>query len=132
MEPKLIWANFAASDLQRTAAFYKALGFKPNGTSQTAEATSFRFGESGFIINFFTEERLKEAVNGHVGIPKNGNEIIFSLSAQSKEEVDGWVEKIRLAGGTIFSDPQDYEQGYTLGFADPDGHKFNILYWPGM
>ncbi len=132
MEPKFIWANFASSDLEKTTAFYTALGFKPNGTYNTAEAASFLFGQNGFVINFFTEARLKKEVNGNLSVPLNGNEIIFSLSAKSKEEVELWVGKVKLAGGTIFAEPQNYEQGYTFGFADPDGHKFNVLYWPGM
>ena len=51
---------------------------------------------------------------------------------QVQEEVDQWMEKAKQAGGTVFSEPQNYLQGYTFGFADPDGHKFNVLYWPGM
>ncbi len=129
MEPKSIWANLVSNDLERTTKFYAALGFKPNGKSQ--ELTSFSFGQSKFVINFFTKERLGKDVNGNISSSKD-NEVIFSLSANSKEEVNNWVEKVKSAGGTIFSEPQDYEEGYTFGFADPDGHKFNILYWPGM
>ncbi|QKJ64033.1 VOC family protein [Flavobacterium sp. M31R6] len=129
MEPKFIWANLASSDLEKTTQFYTALGFESNGKMD--EGTSFFFGQNKFVINFFIEQRLKKDVNGNVGIPKE-NEVIFSLSASSKEEVNNWVEKVKSAGGTIFAAPQDYEKGYTFGFADPDGHKFNILYWPGM
>lgn len=129
MEPKFIWANLASSDLERTTQFYTALGFEPNGKMD--EGTSFFFGQNKFVINFFVEQRLKKDVNGNIAIPKE-NEIIFSLSAESKEEVNNWVEKVKSAGGTIFAAPQDYGKGYTFGFADPDGHKFNILYWPGM
>lgn len=132
MEPKFIWANFASSDLERTNGFYTALGFKPNGTYNTAEAASFLFGQNNFVINFFTEARLKKEVNGNLSVPVDGNEVIFSLSAKSKEEVELWVDKVKLAGGTIFAEPQNYEQGYTFGFTDPDGHKFNVLYWPSM
>jgi predicted lactoylglutathione lyase len=129
MEPKLIWANLACSDLERTTQFYTTLGFKPNGRMN--EGTSFFFGQNKFVINFFIAQRLKKDVNGNIGLPKD-KEVIFSLSASSKEEVNNWVEKVKSAGGTIFAAPQDYEKGYTFGFADPDGHKFNILYWPGM
>jgi predicted lactoylglutathione lyase len=129
MEPKSIWANLVSNDLERTTQFYTALGFKHNGKSN--ELTSFSFGQSKFVINFFTKERLEKDINGNISSPKD-NEVIFSLSANSKEEVNNWVEKVKSAGGTIFSEPQDYEEGYTFGFADPDGHKFNILYWPGM
>jgi len=129
MEPKFIWANLSSSDLERTTQFYTALGFEPNGKMD--EGTSFFFGQNKFVINFFIEQRLKKDINGNIGNPKE-KEVIFSLSAGSKEEVNNWVEKVKSAGGIIFAEPQDYEKGYTFGFADPDGHKFNILYWPGM
>jgi predicted lactoylglutathione lyase len=129
MEPKSIWANLVSNDLERTTQFYVALGFRHNGKSN--ELTSFFFGQSKFVINFFTKERLGKDVNGNISNPED-NEVIFSLSASSKEEVNNWAEKVKSTGGTIFSEPQNYEEGYTFGFADPDGHKFNILYWPGM
>lgn len=132
MEPKFIWANYASADLERTSRFYTALGFTSNREDKANEGVSFMFGQSNFVINFFTEKRLQQEVNGNVCIPKGQNEVIFSLSAKSKEEVDHWAEKVTFAGGTIFSNPQPYEKGYTCGFANPDGHKFNILYWPGM
>jgi predicted lactoylglutathione lyase len=86
MEPKLIWANLVSTDLDRTTQFYTALGFKSNGKYKT-EGTSFIFGESKFVINFFIPERLSKEVNGNLAIPKE-NEIIFSLSAETKKEVD--------------------------------------------
>ncbi|MCE3294569.1 MAG: Glyoxalase-like domain protein [Crocinitomicaceae bacterium] len=131
MNTKMIWANFASADLHKTAEFYSALGFKANG-NHTHEAASFCFGKNDFVINFFTPQRLGKKVNGELSLPANGNEIIFSLSAGSKDEVDRWFEKIKAIGGTVFCEPEDYDQGYTFGFADPDGHKFNVLYWPGM
>lgn len=132
METRYIWGNLVSSDLRKTAAFYTALGFKRNDAAEDGQFASFVFGQSNFIINFFTEERLSKQVNGGLSIPRNANEIIFSLSADSREDVDKWAEKVKSANGTIFSEPQNYEQGYTFGFADPDNHKFNVLYWPGM
>lgn len=129
METKQIWANLAVEDLEQTTKFYTELGFKPNGNSK--ELTSFIFGESNFVIHFFIKEQLKKFVPKIADLT-NGNEIIFSLSAKNKEEVDKWAEKVKKAGGKIFLEPTNYEQGYTFGFSDPDGHKFNVLYWPGM
>ncbi|MFB9075859.1 VOC family protein [Flavobacterium procerum] len=132
METKMIWANFASANLKTTIDFYTKLGFEYNGTHSSDEIASFLFGENKFIINFFTKERLKDERNGAVGNWENQNEIIFSLSAKSKDEVDHWRAKILNAGGTVFSEPQNYLQGYTFCFSDPDDHKFNVLYWPGM
>lgn len=132
MESKSIWANLVSSDLDRTRTFYTDLGFRQNGPYQAGVGVGFFFGKNDFAINFFTPERLGQQTNGSLSLPVSGNEILFSLSAESKEAVDAWAEKVKTAGGTVFSAPRDYELGYTFGFADPDGHRFNVLYWPGM
>lgn len=132
MKPTMIWANLASEDLERTTTFYTDLGFEPNGIFEPKESASFIFAENELVINFFTRARIQEAVQGPVADARHQNEIIFSLSADSREEVEEWFEKVRNIGGTTFSEPHDYGIGYTFGFADPDGHKFNILYWPGM
>lgn len=131
MKTKMIWANLVTNDLQKTIQFYSDLGFKQNG-KETDELVSFAFSESNFIINFFTTQRFETALKGKLANAKSENEIIFSLSANSREEVDLWYEKIKQIGGNIFFEPENFEVGYTFGFADPDGHKFNFLYWPGM
>ncbi|WP_281233458.1 VOC family protein [Flavobacterium gelatinilyticum] len=131
METKMIWANLVSHDLQRTIKFYTDLGFKQNG-KETEELVSFVFGESNFVINFFVPVRLEYALRGKLLKTAGENEIIFSLSAKTREEVDLWHEKVKAIGGTIFAEPENFEAGYTFGFTDPDGHKFNFLYWPGM
>jgi hypothetical protein len=131
MKTKQIWANLATSNLERTTKFYTQLGFKANG-SQAQELTSFFLGENGFIINFFLKDVLQNNTHSEIIDIKSGNEIIFSLSAQSKEEVKEWVEIVKKAGGKITAEPYEIGKGYTFVFSDPDGHKFNVLYWPGM
>jgi hypothetical protein len=131
MKTKQLWANLATTDLDRTTKFYTELGFKSNGM-QAGELTSFSFGESGFIINFFLKGVLRDNTHSEITDLKTGNEIIFSLSAASKEEVNKWVEIVKNAGGKITAEPYEIGKGYTFVFADPDGHRFNVLYWPGM
>jgi predicted lactoylglutathione lyase len=131
METKMIWANLVSKDLQKTIQFYTGLGFHQNG-KETDELVSLCFGENKFVINFFTPQRFERALNGKITDTTTTNEIIFSLSARSKDEVDAWHEKVKKIGGTVFSEPEAFEVGYTFGFTDPDGHKFNFLYWPGM
>ncbi|SHH42878.1 VOC family protein [Flavobacterium johnsoniae] len=131
MKTRMIWANLATNDIQKTIQFYTALGFKQNG-KETNELVSFAFADSNFIINFFTAKRFEWALKGKPVNTETENEIIFSLSADSREEIDLWLEKVKKAGGVIFSEPEDFEVGYTFGFTDPDGHKFNFLYWPRM
>ncbi|WPO79639.1 VOC family protein [Flavobacterium sp. KACC 22761] len=131
MKTKMIWANLVSHDLQKTIQFYSELGFSQNG-KETEELVSFTYGDNNFVINFFIPKRFDNAMRGKVADAKNENEIIFSLSAESRENVDKWYEIVKKAGAEIFSEPENFQQGYTFGFTDPDGHKFNFLYWPGM
>lgn len=130
MKPNKIWANLSVHDLEKTARFYEALGFKSNGRCE--EIVSLSFGNEEFIINFLTKKRFDLDINGMQSGSTAGSEIIFSLSAETPEEVDQCAEEVRKIGGTIVSEPKKSGEGYTFAFADPDGHKFNVLYWPGM
>ncbi|WP_235021601.1 VOC family protein [Chitinophaga eiseniae] len=127
MKTKKIWANFSVQNLERTTAFYQRLGFKHNGASN--QLTSFFFGDDNFIIHFFLKDVLEPAMMGPIIDTQAGNEIIFTLSADTREEVNNWEKEIREAGGTIVSQPAAFGEGYYgFVFADPDGHRFNVFH----
>jgi len=127
MKTKKIWANFSVRDLEKTTQFYTRLGFKQNGA--TDQLTSFFFGEDNFIIHFFLKDVLEPNIKGSIINTEAGNEIIFTLSAESKEEVDDWAAAVEDAGGLVVSKPEAFGAGYYgFVFADPDGHKFNVFY----
>ena len=123
-----IWANLAVSDIPRTTKFYTGLGFKPNG-SPTKEITSFLVGDQKFVMHFFIKETLQSAIKGELADLTQGNEIIFTLSADSKEEVNQWAKNVDNAGGTLISKPEEFGEGYYgFVFSDPDGHRFNVFH----
>ena len=127
MNTKKIWANLTVEDLNRTTKFYTELGFKPNGKSK--ELTSFLVGQNDFIIHFFLKEVLKSNIKGEIADTKQGNEVVFTLSADSKEEVNNWQREVENAGGKIISKAEEFGEGYYgFVFTDPDGHKFNVFY----
>ena len=128
MTTKMIWANVGVSDLARTTAFYTALGFKPNGKPNN-ELTSFLFAGNNFVIHFFLKDVLEENVKGKLANLQNGNEIVFTISAESREEVDNWAKEVEKANGQIISRPEEFGKGYYgFIFTDPDGHRFNVFY----
>lgn len=132
MKPKNIWANLSVKDIERTHEFYTKLGFRSNGKfSKENELASFLVGQDDFVVHFFEEKRFRWSINGEIADLNQGNEVMFTLSADSKEEVDGWAEAVKKAGGTLFSKPQKIQENknwYGCGFADPDGHKWNVFY----
>jgi len=115
------------SDLERTTKFYTELGFKPNGSSK--ELTSFFVGEDDFIMHFFLKDILQTNTKVEIADSQNANEIVFTLSAESKDQADNWAKEVERAGGKLISKPQEFGKGYYgFVFADPDGHKFNVFY----
>ena len=130
MKPKKIWANFSVKDVNRTREFYAQLGIKANGPNNQPKFASFLFGDDNFIIHFFEQgSQIDEYINTG---SNNGSEIIFTLSADSEQEITEWVNKVKAAGGSIFQPAARDKTGYySFGFADPDGHKFNVLLMEG-
>lgn len=127
MNPKKVWSNLTVSDLDRTTNFYTALGFKFNGRSD--DLTSFFVSEDNFIMHFFLKDKLKANVEIEILDAHIANELVFTLSAETKEEVDNWAKEVETAGGKIISEPKEFGEGYYgFLFADPDGHKFNVFH----
>ncbi len=127
MNPKKIWANLAVSDLERTTKFYTTLGFKFNGSNK--DLTSFLVGDSNFVIHFFLKEVLRANTKSEIADLQHANGVVFTLSAESKEQTDTWAKEVEQAGGKIISAPEAFGPGYYgFVFADPDGHKFNVFY----
>ncbi|SDD69037.1 VOC family protein [Niabella drilacis] len=132
MDPKMIWANLAVEDLERTTKFYTELGFKPNGAPNN-ELTSFLAGEGRFVLHFFLKDVLKPAMKGEITDGHAANEIIFTLSAKSRDQVNAWAKEVTQAGGKLVSAPETFGNDYYgFVFADPDGHRFNVFYMEGF
>lgn len=127
----MIWANFSVKDAERTNEFYTQLGFKSNDQFADPKLASFSFGDDGFIIHFFEQHSKIDDY-----LPANaakGNEIIFTLSANTQQEVQDLADKVTAAGGNIFQPVRRDEAGYYgFAFSDPDGHKFNVILMDNM
>lgn len=131
MKSKLIWANFSVKDAKRTNEFYIQLGFIPNRPPQSnPKLASFFFGEDKFVIHFFEQG---SGIDEYFPSGSKTDEIIFTLSAETEEEVQEFEAKVRKAGGEIFQKlRRDEFNYYGFAFADPDGHKFNVLLMDNM
>ncbi|MBV8327212.1 VOC family protein [Chryseobacterium sp.] len=130
MKPNMIWANLAVSSLERTQKFYTELGCKPNNPHHSDELVSFFFGDNEFVIHFFLKNIIEANLKDlRFGDARQTNEIIFTLSAETRDQVDQWADEVKKAGGTIVSAPESFgNQYYGFVFADPDGHKFNVFH----
>lgn len=126
MKAKKIWANFSVKDAKRTRQFYTQLGFTPSKQDNYPKLASFLFGDNDFVIHFFEQgSKIDEYL---MPGPEASSEIIFTLSAETEAEVIEWEDKVKNAGGEILRKAgRDESNYYGCVFADPDGHKFNVL-----
>lgn len=130
METKKVWANLPAADVERTRKFYASLGFRVNGDGgERGELASFLVGEDDLVVHFFDEDRFGTSTAGTVADAHSTDEVMFTISADSRQEVRDWADAVEEAGGAVFSAPAEMgETWYGCGFADPDGHKWNVFY----
>jgi len=126
---KSVWINLPVKNISTSVAFYKALGFTPTPHGQSDHSAGFQIGTGGFVMMLFQEQVFKSVVQAEPSDALMDAEMMISVDAESREEVDGLAKKAADAGGTIFLKPTD-SQGYMYGcgFADPDNHRWNVIY----
>lgn len=125
-----IWINLPVKDVKRTKAFFQAIGFQFNTKyADNDQSASLMLGSKGIILMLFEESVFRGFVSHEVADTSKGSEVLISFDAESREEVDELAEKVRQAGGRLYSEPMDMQGWmYGLAFIDPDGHRWNMVY----
>lgn len=127
---KEFWLNLPVKDISKSKAFFSQLGFKFNtqqGNSDTSAC--LLMGDKNVVVMLFEEPAFRGFANHEVADTSKGSEILLSIDAQSKEEVDEITRKAVEAGGSSTHKPSEMK-GWVYGslFIDPDGHRWNVLY----
>lgn len=127
---KEIWINLPVADINKSKEFFTTLGFNVSPPfNDRDEMIKMVIGENNVIVMLFPEPMFKKFTGNDLADTGKATEVLFSISAESKEEVDELAEKVKMAGGTIYAEPKE-NQGwmYGCGFADLDSHRWNVLY----
>jgi uncharacterized protein len=125
---KQLWLNLPVKNVEKSKDFFAKLGFSFNTQhGNSPVSASLVIGKN--VIMLFEESAFKSFTKSEISDTANANEVLISIDAESKEEVDEMAQKVADAGGEVFSKP-DEKDGWMYGctFADPDGHKWNVLY----
>lgn len=125
-----IFVNLAVADLERSVAFFGALGFAfdPRFTNEkaTCMVVADRIHVMLLVQPFFQGFTRKALCDPH-----RATEVLICLGLESRAEVDRMAERAVEAGGRIPSPPQDHGFMYQHGFEDPDGHLWELVYMSG-
>jgi predicted lactoylglutathione lyase len=127
---KELWINLPVKNVKAAREFYTKIGFTLNTRfPETGQSASLFAGEKNVVIMLFTEQVFKGFSSNEVTDAQQSNEVLFSIDAESREEVDELAEKVSTAGGTLYARPGESEGWmYGMGFADLDGHRWSALY----
>lgn len=127
---KELWINLPVKEIKRSKEFFTKLGFSfDTRYIDTDEGACLVIGDKNIIVMLFTEPTFRNFTGNKIPDSKQGTEVLFSIDAQSREEVDEMADKVISAGGTIYAKPEDADNGmYGFGFRDLDGHLWNVLY----
>ncbi len=127
---KTVWLNLPVKDLNKSKEFFAKLGFSFDTEHGNGDHSGcFMVGEDKFHVLLFPENTFKGFTKNELTDTVKTTEVLISLGAESCEEVDEMARKAFEAGGKVYAAPGE-TQGwmYGCGFADLDGHRWNVLY----
>jgi predicted lactoylglutathione lyase len=124
---KQIFINLAVKDLQRSMNFYTALGFTNNPQFSDDTGKCMVWSENIFVM-LLTHEKFATFATKPIADTKSNLAGLFSLSADSVDEVNSIVSNGLKAGGTEPNELRDYGFMQQRTIEDPDGHTWEVFY----
>ncbi len=122
-----IFVNLPVHDLNRSRAFFTALGYTFDEAHSDDRALCMILGDNLFAMllrrDFFATFTTRDVADATAS-----TEVLTALSVADRSEVDAMMERAVAAGGATVGDPQDHGFMYHRSYADPDGHIWEILW----
>lgn len=122
-----IFVNLPVKDLQRSVAFFTALGYDFNLNFTNENATCMIVSENIFVM-LLVESFFQTFIKKEICDARKSTEVLVCLSCDSRAKVDELIAKAVAAGGTIPREVLDYGFMYNQAFEDLDGHIWELVY----
>jgi predicted lactoylglutathione lyase len=122
-----IFVNLPIKNMERSQAFFKALGFSFNPQFTNEQGACMVIAEDIFAM-LLVEPFFQTFTKKPIADAMKTTEVLVCLSCESRAEVDEMVRKAVAAGGTAPNAPQDHGFMYGHGFQDLDGHIWELAY----
>lgn len=127
---KQIFVNLPVKDLDRSKAFFGALGFSFNPEYTDANAACMVVSDTIYVM-LLTESFFQGFTHKAIADANKVTEVLVCLSCDSRAELEGLVAKAVAAGGKAPREPQDHGFMFQHGFEDPDGHIWELVHMTG-
>jgi len=125
---KMIFVNLPVTDLERSMAFYEAVGFTNNPQFTNDQAAAMMWSDE-IVVMLLTHAFWKTFTDKAIPDARSTAQVLLCLSQDGRDAVDAIVDKAVGAGGRSEPTPnQDLGFMYGRSFEDPDGHIWENVY----
>lgn len=125
---KQIVLNLPVKDLDKSKAFFAALGFTFDERFSGEQSAMMRIAGDTIQAMLSSEAFFASLIDKPVAQAKQANEVVICLSCESREELDSLVARAVAAGGRTPHPPEDHGFMVDQGFEDIDGHLWNLVW----
>lgn len=127
---RMIFVNLPVADLERSKAFYSAIGFR-NEPKFTNDAAAMMVLSDTISVMLLTHPFYATFTAKPIADPSATSQMLLCISCESADEVDRITEAAKASGGKTDLALQRYEKGgpmYGRDFEDPDGHQWEPMW----
>lgn len=125
---QMIFLNLPVTDVSRSRAFYKALGFGFDERFCDERSVSVVISDT-IVLMLLEHERFADFAPNPIADPAKTTAHLIALSRDSREAVDAITQAALANGGGDTGKVQEMgDYMYGRSFTDPDGHVFEPMW----
>lgn len=123
----MIFVNLPVSDLDRSKAFYEALGWDINPLFTDENAACVVVSDE-IMLMILQRDYFQTFTTKQVADPSTTAQALIAISRESREDVADIAAKALAAGGSEAREAQDYGFMVQHAIEDPDGNVFEFMW----
>lgn len=124
---RMIFVNLPVRDLQKTMAFFTALGFTFNPRFTDQNAACMVLSEQGYVM-LLVEPFFQGFTTQAICDTTTHTETLLALSCESRADVESMLAIAVAAGGIDTGKVQDHGFMYARSFHDLDRHHWELIW----
>jgi predicted lactoylglutathione lyase len=127
---RMNFVNLPVEDLERSKAFYEAIGFR-NEPKFSNDVAAMMVLSDTISVMLLTHPFYSSFTDRPIADTHRTSSVLLCISCESPAEVDRIVEAAAAAGAKIDVSPKSETGGgpmYGRDFEDPDGHQWEPMW----
>ena len=127
---KKIYVNLPVTNLEKSTAFYEALGFTKNTDFSNNDASAMVWGDN-ILFMLLKHDFYQKFLQGKtIADTMTSSGVLLALEVSSREDVDKFARIAKENGGSFFeAEPnKGLDFMYGLEVSDPDGNSMEPFF----